>query len=174
MLPDLLSQNLRLIICGTASGETSAQRKLYYAKSGNKFWAMLYQIGLTPKQLRPTEYHQLLEYGIGLTDLVKSKAGMDCILRQSDFGSDVLISIVLKHQPKYICFNGKRAAQEFFRQSVPFGLQEPRMGQTKFFVAPSTSGAANKWWNIDIWKDLARLYVPIEDKSNQVINYDKL
>jgi TDG/mug DNA glycosylase family protein len=157
MLPDLFTTDLRLIICGTAPGEISAQRKQYYAKPGNKFWATLYEVGLTPKKLDPADYQQLLQYGIGLTDLVKNKAGMDRSLQQTDFDRAPLIHVIHQYQPRYLCFNGKKAAQEFFLHPVSFGLQESSMGQTKFFVAPSTSGAANKWWDIEIWKELARL-----------------
>ncbi len=91
MLPDLLCENLSLVICGTAAGATSAQLQQYYAKPGNKFWATLYQIGLTPVRLNPAEYLRLLDYGIGLTDLVKGKAGMDHILEQEDFSNQRIV-----------------------------------------------------------------------------------
>lgn len=157
MLPDLLATNLKLVICGTAVGKSSFQQKLYYARRGNRFWSTLYQTGLTPILLIPAEYKQLLTYGIGLTDLAKNRIGMDFGLNQTDFMSDGLIDLLKQYQPKYLCFNGKRAAKEFFRQPVEFGLQEFNVGLTRFFVAPSTSGAASKWWNVDIWKELARL-----------------
>lgn len=164
MLPDLLANNLKLVICGTAVGEMSFQQKQYYARPGNRFWSMLYQTGLTPKLLSPLEYKHLLTYGIGLTDLAKNKIGMDSRLSQTDFASDALVNLLKQYQPKYLCFNGKRAAEEFFRQPVEYGLQEFNVSLTRFFVAPSTSGAASKWWNIDIWKELARLCN--ENKTN--------
>ena len=155
MLPDLLCENLSLVICGTASGATSAQLQQYYAKPGNKFWATLYQVGLTPVLLNPTEYLRLLDYGIGLTDLVKGKAGMDHILEKADFGNQPMVQKIKLYQPRCFCFNGKLAAEAFFEQPVAYGRQDVVIGQTHFFVAPSTSGAANKWWDIDRWKELA-------------------
>ena len=155
MLPDLLCDNLSLVICGTAAGATSAQLQQYYAKPGNKFWATLYQVGLTPVRLNPSEYLCLLDYGIGLTDLVKGKAGMDHILEQADFGNQRMVQKIKQYQPRCFCFNGKRAAEAFFDQPVVYGRQETVIGQTHFFVAPSSSGAANKWWDIDLWKELA-------------------
>ena len=155
MLPDLLCENLSLVICGTAAGATSAQLQQYYAKPGNKFWATLYQVGLTPVLLNPTEYLRLLDYGIGLTDLVKGKAGMDHILEKADFGNQPMVQKIKQYQPRCFCFNGKRAAEAVFDQPVAYRRQDAVIGQTHFFVAPSTSGAANKWWNIDIWKELA-------------------
>ncbi|NMC34727.1 MAG: mismatch-specific DNA-glycosylase [Veillonellaceae bacterium] len=155
MLPDLLCDDLSVVICGTAAGTTSAQLQQYYAKPGNKFWATLYQVGLIPVQLNPTEYLRLLEYGIGLTDLVKAKAGMDHILEKEDFGNQQMVLKIKQYQPYCFCFNGKRAAEAFFERPVAYGRQEMVIGRTHFFVAPSTSGAANKWWNIDLWKELA-------------------
>ena len=157
MLPDLFCKNLKLVICGTAPGETSAQRQQYYAKSGNKFWLTLHLVGLTPVQLFPAEYARLLDYGIGLTDLVKGKAGMDRILKKGDFKSRDMVNKIMQYQPDCFCFNGKRADEAFFNVDDPitYGLQKGSIGKTHFFVAPSTSGAANKWWNIDLWKELA-------------------
>ena len=155
MLPDLLCENLSLVICGTAAGATSGQKQQYYAKPGNKFWTTLYQVGLTPVLLNPTEYLRLLDYDIGLTDLVKKKAGMDHILEKEDFDSQQMVHKIKQHQPRCFCFNGKRAAEAFFGQPVAYGRQEMVIGRTHFFVAPSTSGAANKWWDVDLWKEVA-------------------
>ncbi|MCB0020769.1 MAG: mismatch-specific DNA-glycosylase, partial [Anaerolineales bacterium] len=77
MLHDLLTPNLALVICGTAAGHESAARQQYYAKPGNRFWPTLFDTGLTPVQLAPNRYRELLTYGIGLTDLAKGVQGMD-------------------------------------------------------------------------------------------------
>lgn len=77
MLTDLLRPGLDLVFCGTAAGTDSARRQAYYAGPGNKFWRTLYRTRLTPRQLEPEEFILLPEFGIGLTDLVKGKAGMD-------------------------------------------------------------------------------------------------
>jgi TDG/mug DNA glycosylase family protein len=134
-----------------------ARLKQYYARPGNKFWRTLFEVGLTLVQLEPSEYEKLLEYKIGLTDLVKGKSGMDKVLSQGDFGSAVLLQKVETYQPRYLCFNGKRAAQEFLLRKVDYGLQPETIGSTRIFIAPSTSGAANRFWNVEIWRELARL-----------------
>ena len=72
MLPDLLAQELDVVICGTAVGHKSASLRQYYAKPGNKFWPTLYKIGLTPRILSPAEYRELLIYKVGLTDLERA------------------------------------------------------------------------------------------------------
>lgn len=162
MLSDLLTHNLNLVICGTAVGNASAQSNQYYAKPGNRFWQALFEAGFTPTLLTPPEYERLLSYKIGLTDLVKHKSGMDTGLNTDDFGRDILRQKIQDYQPKYLCFNGKRAAEEYLLRKVEFGLQPEKIGNTYLFVAPSTSGAARGWWNIDIWRELAKL---CEDSS---------
>lgn len=157
MLPDLLAYDLALVICGTAVGETSARVREYYAKPGNKLWRTLYEVGLTSRLLAPAEYRELLEERIGLTDLVKDKFGMDKDLIDSDFGSGELLAKMNKYQPEILCFNGKRAGKEFLMRKVVCGLQAETIGRTKIYVAPSTSGAANRWWDIKKWEELARL-----------------
>ena len=80
VLPDLLVPGLRLVICGSAAGAVSAARGAYYAGPGNKFWRVLAEIGLTPHLMEPHEFRALVNFGIGLTDLVKTASGSDASL----------------------------------------------------------------------------------------------
>lgn len=156
MLEDCLAPNLRLVVCGTAVGTASAAQRAYYAGSGNKFWRTLHVTGMTPRQLRPEEYRLLVQYGIGLTDVVKGQVGMD---RDIDFRGATPGSFaekILVAQPRAICFNGKKAAELYLgRKSPDYGLQPERIGETLVFVATSTSGAASCYWDISTWQAVA-------------------
>ncbi|WOH50354.1 uracil-DNA glycosylase family protein [Bradyrhizobium sp. sBnM-33] len=77
VLSDLLQHSLRIVLCGTAAGTTSAAERAYYAHRQNKFWKILYETRLTPEPLQPHQYRDLLQHRIGLTDLVKAGVGMD-------------------------------------------------------------------------------------------------
>ncbi|GAB1263171.1 mismatch-specific DNA-glycosylase [Aurantivibrio plasticivorans] len=158
MLNDLLSNNLKLVICGTAAGSASAQLGQYYAGRGNKIWKTLFDVGLTDCVLRPSEYHRLIEFGIGLTDVVKDQSGMDSAI---DFAQAGIVEFELKMidiQPEVVCFNGKKAAQVYLRsKNVDFGLQDKMIGNSKMYVAPSTSGAANRSWDVGYWYELANV-----------------
>ena len=156
MLPDLLEKGLDLVICGTGVGTRSAAVGQYYAGAGNRFWRTLAQVGLTPDRLTPDQYERLLSFGIGLTDLVKRNAGGDHVLRFTRADGLMLHSKLMLYQPRYLCFNGKRAAREFLRNpNVNYGAQPTRFGRTVLFVAPSTSAAANGSWDLSLWQDLA-------------------
>lgn len=156
VLPDVITNGLTIVFCGSAVGTRSACVRAYYAGPGNKFWRTLYRTGLTPRQLAPSEYISLPEYGLGLTDLAKSKSGADRDIRSSDFCISSLRKKVIRFSPKVLCFNGKHAAKMYFgRTTVAYGLQQQLIGETRVFVAPSTSGAANGFWDETVWHDLA-------------------
>ena len=73
VLPDLLRPGLRIVFCGTAAGTVSAARGAYYAHPQNRFWSALHAAGLTPRQLRPEEFGLLPQWGLGLTDIAKTR-----------------------------------------------------------------------------------------------------
>jgi G:T/U-mismatch repair DNA glycosylase len=56
MLSDLLAYDLKLVICGTAAGNRSAELKQYYAKPGNKFWPTFAQGGLRASARKNRQY----------------------------------------------------------------------------------------------------------------------
>jgi TDG/mug DNA glycosylase family protein len=156
MLRDLLAHNLGLVVCGSAAGRRSAELGRYYAGPGNRFWRTLAEVGLTPHLLPPADYEQLVSFGIGLTDLAKGQAGRDDRVRFARADAMALRAKVMLYQPRYLCFNGKRAAREFLRRpQVEYGVQAERIGRTVLFIAPSTSRAANAFWDLSIWHDLA-------------------
>jgi TDG/mug DNA glycosylase family protein len=158
MLEDVLESNLLLVFCGTAAGKRSADLRQYYADPANKFWSVLAVVGLTPRVLLPYEYRDLLKYGIGLTDIIKDQSGCDCEIDFSGNDRSTLHEKLLRYSPKLLCFNGKRAAKIFFKhRDICYGLQQDTVGCTKLFVAPSTSGAANRWWDQSLWAELTEL-----------------
>lgn len=158
VLEDTLAPGLRLVVCGTAAGAKSAQVGAYYAGRGNKFWRTLHTVGLTPRQLAPTEFRETRRFGIGFTDLVKGQSGNDDQIDFRNSPHERLRAAILAAQPNFLCFNGKRAALEYLGlKKVAFGLRTETIGTTKLFVACSTSGAASGVWDLSVWEELARL-----------------
>jgi TDG/mug DNA glycosylase family protein len=158
VLPDLLASGLDLVIVETAAGRTSAEQH-HYAGRGNRFWRVLHEIGLTPIELRPDDYAQLVDYGIGLTDLAKGAFGMDGDLLRSDFDRVRLRAVIKTASPRVLAFNGKTAAARFFNVStskINHGRQPGSIGRTAVYVCPSTSRQANCHWSHEPWQDLAR------------------
>ena len=71
-LPDYLQPGLRLVFVGFNPSMRSAAVGHYYAGPGNLFWPLLYESGLLPAPLTYAEDARILEFGIGLTDLVQA------------------------------------------------------------------------------------------------------
>jgi TDG/mug DNA glycosylase family protein len=158
VLNDLLQPNLLVVFCGTAAGHRSAAVQQYYAGRGNRFWKILATTELTSRELSPAEYVLLATFGIGLTDIAKGQSGNDSDISFKAGDRGPLREKILKYQPEFLCFNEKRAAQEFMDvKAVEFGLQTTSIGATRLFVAPSTSGAARASWDERKWWELARL-----------------
>jgi len=158
ILPDLLRAGLALVFCGTAAGRRSAAEGAYYAHPGNLFWRALFETGLTPRLLAPSEFMQLPAYGIGLTDLAKHHAGNDSELPREAFDRVSLITKIEQHQPGIVAFTSKNAARVALGQHVAYGLQDEAIGNTRVFVLPSPSGLARGHWSLEPWQQLADIH----------------
>jgi TDG/mug DNA glycosylase family protein len=157
ILDDAIRPGLRVVFCGTALGAVSARKRAYYAGPGNAFYETLWRIGLTPRRLEPVEYPELLEYGIGLTDMCKTRSGSDQEVGRGGFDVGRLAALVEQNRPGWIAFNGKNSASGAFGHPVDYGAQRERFANVSAFVLPSTSGAARRYWDISHWQELARL-----------------
>ena len=157
ILPDVLRPNLKVVFCGTAAGDKSARAGAYYAGPQNKFWDILHRVGLIPRRLLPQEFEKLLDYGIGLTDLIKTRFGADNKLIFSEKDKEELQAKINRLPPRVLAFNGKRAAQEYFGRAVDYGRQQEPIGETLVFVLPSTSAAARRFWHEKYWQQLGEI-----------------
>ncbi len=161
-LPDILCPGLHVVFCGTAAGAVSASRGAYYAGPGNRFWRILCEIKLTPRRLEPKEFIVLPGFGIGLTDLAKSASGADSTLLAGAFDVTRFKDCIRGVRPRFVAFNGKRAAGAFLKihrtADLAYGLLSPPMPDfPPVYVLPSTSGAASGSWSPEPWRELAAL-----------------
>ena len=126
-----------------------------YAGPGNRFWWVLHETGLTPRELRAEEFRDLPRFGIGLTDVAKYTSGSDSSLSRADFDAASVVAKVERYAPRVLAFVGKRAAREVLGGAVAYGRQEILIGVSDVWVVPSTSGAARGAWAIEPWRALA-------------------
>ena len=153
-LPDILKNNPKVVFCSITTDNPS-RLDTYYSDYRNRFWVVLFRIGLIPRTLSPGELHALPKYGIGLTKLVLNKKNRHT--HQSLPGYDIkeFRTKIERLSPLTVAFNGKRAAQEVYGYSVHYGRQPEPIGSSTVFVLPSTSGIACKYWNELYWRELA-------------------
>ncbi|MBU6461320.1 MAG: mismatch-specific DNA-glycosylase [Bradyrhizobium sp.] len=158
VLSDVLRTSLRAVLCGTAVGNASAKAGAYYAHKQNKFWKILHETGLTPTRLQPQQYRELLHHGIGLTDFVKTHSGMDHQIPLSELVEESrtrLHAAILKFRPAFLAFTSKTGGQKFLGGPRAYGEQAERIGDTRIWILPSTSGAANGSWRPEVWHSFA-------------------
>ncbi len=144
-LPDHLRPGLKVVFVGINPGLISAAAGHYYANRRNPFWRLLHESGLTPMHLAPVEDARMLEFGYGLTDIVKrpSRGVGDLARREFYRGKKVLEKKLLRARPLIVCFNSKSAFVGFSGKDAfrGFGRQRVRIGQARVYVLPSTSPA---------------------------------
>jgi len=141
-LPDYLRRGMKLVVVGCNPGERSARVGHYYAGRGNQFWTLLYEGGIVPEPLEYEDDVRLVEFGIGLTDLVKRPTrGIEEIRREEFAEGCVLLAQKLEQwAPRVVAFNGKLVYQKFSGRPCKLGLQKDRPYGARVFVLPSTSG----------------------------------
>lgn len=157
-MPDILAPGLAVVFCGTAPGTRSAREHAYYAHPGNYFWRTLFEVGLTPRHLAPAEFHEVLKFGIGLTDVAKHAFGSDTELPRDAFDAPALRKKLARHQPRIVAFTSKNAARAglgITSRDLAYGEQVQRIGDSRVFVLPSPSGQARGFWDIEPWRVLA-------------------
>ena len=165
-LPDHLRKGMKLVIVGCNPSESSVRVGHYYAGRGNEFWPVLFKSGVVPE---PFDYHddrRVIEFGIGLTDLVKRPTKGVEELKREDFaeGRIVLSQKLEEFTPHVVAFNGKLTYEQFAQRRCKYGMQKELLYGAHVYVLPSTSGANNKFKNEKLvhFRKLARLVAKVE------------
>jgi TDG/mug DNA glycosylase family protein len=140
-LPDYLRPDLTLVFIGINPGFYSAQVGRYYARPGNLFWWALSNSGLVPQAVGPEQDSELLQWGIGLTDVVKRPTHSSGDLTQEEFdaGAKVLSQKIEVNAPRVACFVGLLGATAFLGRHARPGPLTERIGSTRLFAVPSPS-----------------------------------
>jgi len=148
MLPDYLAPGLRVVLVGTAVGEQSFARGHYYAGRGNSFWRLLHETGFTPARLTPDDDATLPNFGIGLTDLVKSVAQSHDRGLTEHYDVPGFTAKIAKYQPTVVAFTSREAGTAVARtvrhKPPSFGPAAWTVCGRPVFVLPSPSGSNNR------------------------------
>ncbi|TQF43460.1 glycosylase [Bradyrhizobium sp. UNPF46] len=156
-LPDQLRPHLRLVFVGTAASTRSTELGHYYAHPGNRFWRAIHEAGITPRRYQPSEFAELIELGIGFTDLSKTGAGMDHQIAAETIDVAGFRTKMETYRPRTIAFTSKKAASLFYGRpstAIALGRQKRDGSLPEIFVLPSPSGAASGHWTIEPWREL--------------------
>lgn len=166
LVPDVLAPGLDLVFCGTAPSPISYRERAYYANPGNGFWRTLHLVGVLPERFEPKRYPEVLQHGIGLTDLNKTEYGSDHELSPQAMDRATLAAKLERYRPAAVAFTSKNAGALFFgAKTIEYGrqgdaslaaLDPAALRKIVYFVLPSPSGRARSWWNIAPWQEVGR------------------
>jgi len=137
--------NLDIVFVGINPSLMAAHRGRYYAGPGNHFYKLLHESGLTPKFVSFEEDYKLLQYSIGLTNIVARPTRSAADLKRAELkeGAKVVEEKLRLYKPRIAVFNGKCIYEVFARFTTRskfyFGLQPERIDDTAIWVTPSSS-----------------------------------
>ena len=159
---DLIDYNLKVLFCGINPGIWSGATGLHFAKPGNRFWKALHLGGFTDRLLHPSEEHELLENGYGITSFVKRTTSRADELSKEEYiaGGKNLVRKLEKYKPKNLAVLGIGAYRTAFQKpKAKLGLQEEKIGKTKIWLLPNPSGL-NAHYQLN---DLAKLFAEVRE-----------
>jgi TDG/mug DNA glycosylase family protein len=142
-VPDLIRPGLEVLFCGINPGLYSAATGHHFARPGNRFWPTLYAAGFTPRLLSPWEERLLLEYGVGITNLVARATASATELAPAELraGRERLERKLRRYAPRWVAIVGIGAYRTAFeRPRAAIGRQPERIGQSGLWVLPNPSG----------------------------------
>ena len=104
---------------------------------------MMYESGVIPEPLGYEDDRRVLEFGIGMTDLVKRPTrGVEEIERQEFSEGRVLLAQKLEDlRPRVIAFNGKMVYEKFTGRVCKLGLQKEDVYKRQSWMRGLSSGA---------------------------------
>jgi TDG/mug DNA glycosylase family protein len=164
---DVIAPGLDALFVGINPGFASARAGHHFANPANPFWALLHESRLVDRRLAPAEERALLDYGLGITNLVaRATAGVADLTREDlEHGRQALVRKIRRHQPRAVVFVGLTAYAAFERRrrarrapppeeragapvgGAPVGRRRIRCGEqpdrfagARVFVVPNPSG----------------------------------
>ena len=142
-VPDLLAPGLAVLFCGINPGLYSAATGHHFARPGNRFWRTLQAAGFTDRLLSPWEERQLLDYGLGITNLVAraTATAAELALDELKAGRKTLERKIRRYRPGAVAVLGIGAYRSAFsRPRATIGRQAELLGRTPLWVLPNPSG----------------------------------
>ena len=152
------SQALRRRVAENAATRFGHQ----FARPGNRFWLALYRSGFTRRLLSPFAERDLLQLGLGVTNVVARATAAASELNQEDFklGGRALRAKVQRYRPRIVAVLGVGAYREAFAHpKAVIGEQPETIGEARVWVLPNPSGLnANYQLNdlVKLFKELRR------------------
>jgi TDG/mug DNA glycosylase family protein len=164
-LPDVIAPNLRVLFCGINPGLYTAAVGHHFARPGNRFWPALHKSGFTNRLVSPFDERELLNSGIGISNVVPHATASAAELTSEDFiaGGRTLAAKVKRYRPKIVAILGVGAyRQAFANPKARIGEQAERIHDARVWVLPNPSGL-NANYQLP---DLVKLFKQLRSATN--------
>jgi TDG/mug DNA glycosylase family protein len=161
-VPDVIAPRLQILFVGINPGLYSGATGHHFARPGNRFWPALAAAGLTPRRLAPHEERELLQHGLGISNIVDRTTAAAAELSEKEMraGGRRLAAKIARLRPRVVAFLGIDAYRTAFgARRVAVGPQPQRLGGASVWVLPNPSGL-NAHYQL---KDFARLFRQLRD-----------
>jgi TDG/mug DNA glycosylase family protein len=142
-IEDLVAPGLRILFVGINPGLWSGATGFHFARPGNRFWRAIYEAGLTPRLVSPEDQSQLLDFGIGIVNLVPRTTAAAAELSDDEIraGGRVLLDKIGRFRPRKAAFLGVSTYRVAFgHPTASIGRQPETIGETEIWVLPNPSG----------------------------------
>ena len=143
LVPDVLAPGLDVVFVGINPGLWSGAVGHHFARPGNRFWKALHLSGFTDRRLLPDEEVELLECGLGITNLVARTTATANEVTRDELrdGARLLRQRLAPMRPRFVALLGIGAYRTGFgRPHATFGEQEEGLGPSRVWVLPNPSG----------------------------------
>lgn len=159
-IPDVAGQGLNVLFVGINPSLYSAAVGHHFARPGNRFWPALHRGGWTPRQLSPFEDRLLIDYRLGLTNLVARATARADQLTGDELrrGAGRLRAKLRRWKPECVTIVGISAYRAAFgEKQADVGRQGRDLCGSVVWVLPNPSGL-NAHYQLD---DLAKLFAEL-------------
>ncbi|MGA5413501.1 G/U mismatch-specific DNA glycosylase [Streptomyces pseudogriseolus] len=160
LVPDVVADGLRVLFCGINPGLMTAATGHHFARPGNRFWPALHRSGFIPRLLAPSEQHELLSYGLGITNVVARATARADELTAEEYrqGGRELAVKVARLRPRWLAVLGVTAYRAAFDdRKAAVGPQVRTIGSSRVWVLPNPSGLNAHWTPTTLAEEFARL-----------------
>ncbi|MGW3355566.1 G/U mismatch-specific DNA glycosylase [Streptomyces bungoensis] len=160
LVPDVIADGLQVLFSGINPGLLTAATGHHFARPGNRFWPVLHLSGFTPRLLKPAEQHELLAYGLGITNVVARATARADELTAEEYveGGRLLEATVALRRPRWLAVVGVTAYRTAFGdRRAQVGPQERVIGESRVWVLPNPSGLNAHWTAATMAEEFARL-----------------
>lgn len=160
LVADVIAPDLDVLFCGINPGLYSGAVGHHFARPGNRFWKTLFAAGFTDRLLTPFEERRLIDFGLGITNLVNRATATADALDPDELraGATRLSRKVRRHRPRWVAFLGLGAYRTAFgRRHAGVGRQPELIAAAGVWLLPNPSGLNAHYQVPDLAKAFAEL-----------------